>query len=60
MRSKALDPTAGQKLLQKSEIVKQFSQQAIPASSDELIALLPNLPDVQTLLEVSQEPSKPV
>lgn len=54
------DTTAGEDMLMKSALVKQFTENDVPATTAEMISAIPNLPDQQTLLQASNESNKPV
>ena len=57
--SKKHIPTAGQDLLVRAHIAAQIDKKAIPATAASLQTLAQHLPDPQTLLQTSLEPSKP-
>ena len=59
LESKKHIPTAGADLLARAHIAAQIDEKVVPATAGSLGTLLEHLPDPETLLQTSLEPSKP-
>lgn len=59
-QSKQRIPTAGQDLLAGANFAKQIQKKTVPATAASISTLIEKLPDSQTLLKTSLEPSKPL
>jgi tyrosinase len=57
--SKKHNKTAGIDLLPQAELLKEIADKKITANTSEMMTLVSNMPETQTLLQASLEPSKP-
>ena len=58
-QSKNGNKNAGDFLLPRAELLKQISDKQVTANNNEMMKLVPTLPETQTLLQRFLEPSKP-
>ena len=59
-QSKEHKRNAGEDLLPQAQVLKEISEKKVPATVAQLESLVEHLPDIESLLETSLEPGKPV